>query len=150
MRALTHASILALIVLWTVAAHRGPSGFEPKRSPDKLELYAVGGDRAVWLPARFFWDALDHDPKNYCESGEPCQPYVATSIAECESRMDPYAIGKAGERGLLQVHPIHREAMRQIGLSFDSEADRIEWAVHLWRLDGETFRQWSCRWVVER
>ena len=32
---------------------------------------------------------------------------AALRVARCESRLDPRALGAAGERGLFQVHPVH-------------------------------------------
>lgn len=32
---------------------------------------------------------------------------VAIKVARCESRFDPRAVGRAGERGLFQIHPVH-------------------------------------------
>jgi hypothetical protein len=32
----------------------------------------------------------------------------AICIATLESRLDPRAVGRAGERGLFQIHPVHR------------------------------------------
>ena len=37
----------------------------------------------------------------------------------CESKMDPAAVGGAGERGIPQVHPVHFPAMARLGLSPD-------------------------------
>ena len=31
----------------------------------------------------------------------------AWAVALCESRGDPRAVGRAGERGLFQIHPVH-------------------------------------------
>ena len=67
---------------------------------------------------------------------------VAISIVQCESGYDPSAIGDAGERGSLQIHPIHRKPMAEAGLRFGWERDRWLWAVRLWREHG--FKPWSC------
>ena len=33
---------------------------------------------------------------------------AALRVARCESGFNTYAVGSAGERGLFQIHPIHR------------------------------------------
>jgi soluble lytic murein transglycosylase-like protein len=38
----------------------------------------------------------------------PADPVVATCIAWRESRLEPRAVGRLGERGLFQIHPVHR------------------------------------------
>ena len=78
----------------------------------------------------------------------PCEPIPGAmaagvvAVATCESRWDPEAVGAAGERGLLQVHPVHRQAMASAGLDYDQESDRIKWAVRLW--EGRGWTPWSC------
>jgi hypothetical protein len=37
----------------------------------------------------------------------PSSPTVALCIAWRESRLDPRAVGHAGERGIFQIHPVH-------------------------------------------
>ena len=31
----------------------------------------------------------------------------ALRVARCESNLEPWAVGRAGERGIYQIHPIH-------------------------------------------
>jgi hypothetical protein len=38
----------------------------------------------------------------------PRDPITATCIAWRESRLDPRAVGRLGERGIFQLHPVHR------------------------------------------
>jgi hypothetical protein len=67
------------------------------------------------------------------------------TVIQCESRWDTNAVGAAGELGVLQIHPIHKEAMRSLGLEYNREGDRIEFAVRLWRNSGNSWRSWSCQ-----
>lgn len=64
-------------------------------------------------------------------------------VADCESKWNPAAVGKLGERGLLQLHPTHRAAMSKAGLDYGQEVDRWKWAVRMW--EGNGWRAWSCR-----
>ena len=135
-RLATHVSILALIVLWTVAAHRGPVEREPSwyRPPAGMTLWAPGPFKrpAVLVPLQF---AL--------ESG---------AITDCEDRAREgwLAVGAAGELGPLQVHvAVHWDEMERNGLDPQDQGDLVKWSVVLWERDGQSWRQWSCRWVVE-
>ena len=64
------------------------------------------------------------------------------AVVQCESRWDTAAVGRLGERGIWQIHPIHRGAMAVGGLDYGSEHDRTIWAVNLWQQRGWT--PWSC------
>ena len=71
-------------------------------------------------------------------------------VGMCESRWTTKAIGKLGERGVLQVHPIHDQTMYNMGLDPYTERDRLTFAIHLWGYSGETWRQhwyWCSRKV---
>lgn len=67
----------------------------------------------------------------------------AVAVAQCESRFNPAAVGHAGEKGILQIHPIHRARMAEAGLDFESEADRLRYAVALWQRS--SWSPWSCK-----
>jgi len=54
---------------------------------------------------------------------EPANYKLLLAIARYESTFDPDAVGDAGERGLLQLHPIHFNAVRAAGLDPDNFAD---------------------------
>ena len=68
-------------------------------------------------------------------------------VAWCESRWgeDEDATNKVGklyELGLLQLHPIHSNDMKRLGLDFYSEPDRLHYAELLWKESG--WSKWSC------
>lgn len=63
-------------------------------------------------------------------------PLLLACIARPESGFDDSCVGAAGERGLLQVHPCHKRAMRAAGLDFADGADRIAFACQLWAARG--------------
>ena len=65
------------------------------------------------------------------------------SVMACESRFRSDAVGAAGERGLLQIHPIHQGRMEDMGLDFTKEKDRVVFANALWREQG--WRPWTCK-----
>ena len=70
--------------------------------------------------------------------------WEAVEVVQCESRWDPLAVGRFGEKGLLQLLPSHAKAMSDAGLDwYNSEGDRWRWAVRLWERYGWTL--WSCR-----
>ena len=67
----------------------------------------------------------------------------AYAVWWCESRMDDGAVGRAGERGVAQLHPIHAAEMERAGLDYDSGWDRLTWAIRLWERHG--WGPWSCK-----
>jgi hypothetical protein len=50
---------------------------------------------------------------------------LLASIAHPESHYDIHSRGNAGERGLLQIHPIHRKNFKPAGLDWDNEYDQV-------------------------
>lgn len=64
----------------------------------------------------------------------------------CESTMNPRAVGSAGERGLTQIHPIHRQRIERLGFTWDDMFDpvaNLTVAFDIYREQGA--RPWSCR-----
>ena len=53
--------------------------------------------------------------------------WLLVALARYESTFRPDAVGRAGERGLLQVHPVHFRAMRKAGLDPAKHADCTLW-----------------------
>lgn len=67
----------------------------------------------------------------------------ALNVITCESKWNTKAVGSLGERGLFQIHPIHKSRMATLGLDYDNESDRIKFAVVKWRESG--WSAWSCK-----
>lgn len=68
------------------------------------------------------------------------------SVMDCESEGFAGAVGKAGERGLMQIHPVNRPALRLAGLTWGSmfEPDsNLRFAASLWRERG--WGPWTCQ-----
>jgi hypothetical protein len=57
-------------------------------------------------------------------------------IMDCESEGDPWATGAAGERGLMQIHPIHPDS------TYDPEANLR--AAYRLSLGGTNWDAWTC------
>lgn len=66
-------------------------------------------------------------------------------VIQCESEWDVAKVGALGERGLLQLHPIHAEAMAREGLDYENEGDRLIWARALYVWHGWTPWRWCGR-----
>ena len=68
----------------------------------------------------------------------------AGQVAMCETGFRwPAPVGKAGERGSWQIHPIHFPRMTGLGLDTDSPVDLARYTVMLWERKG--WQPWSCR-----
>ena len=75
--------------------------------------------------------------------------YVWDVIIKCEtgSTYNRFSEGRAGERGLLQVHPIHIRLINSLGYSwFDmySVYPNIHVGYELYKRAGYSFAPWSC------
>jgi hypothetical protein len=81
-------------------------------------------------------------------AGEDVDPLLFAALARYESRFDPACVGGAGERGLLQIHPCHKRRMRDAGLDFDSEVDRLSFAASLYKSRG--LQPWTVRAKAQR
>jgi len=57
--------------------------------------------------------------------------WLLVAISEFETHFRLRRIGKGGERGLLQIHPIHKTSMRRAGLDFYAERDRLLFGAQL-------------------
>lgn len=75
----------------------------------------------------------------------------AVAIAHCESGgFDPAVVygprtGSAGERGVLQIHPVHRDRIRRMGLTWDAMFEpaanlRVARALY----DESGWQPWTC------
>ncbi len=64
----------------------------------------------------------------------------ATRTAFCESSLNPLDIGLAGERGLMQIHPIHLDRIQRLGYTWAQMYEvgpNLAVAYDLWREQGE-------------
>ena len=69
----------------------------------------------------------------------------AVKIAVCESGLNQYATGSAGERGIMQIHPVHAYSMTKVGFTWDSMYQwkaNIDYAYLLYSWQG--WNPWSC------
>ena len=106
------------------------------------------------LPDRLIIDVRDqreHPATRYevwaaIRDAFPPEEYVrAMLVAWCESRGDPLRVGRYGERGVMQIHPVHRPFAEALGYTWDSMLElgqNIAVAAALARRDG--FGIWSC------
>jgi hypothetical protein len=75
--------------------------------------------------------------------GDQCQK--ALSVAWCESNYNPNVVGAAGERGLMQIHPVHINNLPAYGLTWDSMFDpysNLQYAYALYSSQG--WGPWTC------
>lgn len=84
----------------------------------------------------------------------PCEmePFIKDVWFGCESK-DAYlagdpstAVGKFGERGAAQIHPVHIPTMLAMGLNFFLEHDRILYGIHLYITQGPA--PWTCSKIM--
>jgi hypothetical protein len=61
-------------------------------------------------------------------------------VAECESGLRPWEVGAAGEVGVLQIHPIHRELHAKYDLR--DPVQNMAAGLEVWRSSG--WRAWAC------
>lgn len=73
----------------------------------------------------------------------------ALKVFTCESHLNPDALGKLGERGIAQIHPVHRDMVRRMGFSWDQmfdARDNVTVALDIFEASG--WKPWSCRRVL--
>lgn len=83
-----------------------------------------------WLVYKYFPDDFDN----------------AIKVAKCESNLDNSAIGKAGEIGIFQIHPVHFKAVESLGLDLRNAEMNIIYSRILYDRNG--WRDWSCAKIV--
>ena len=67
-------------------------------------------------------------------------------IASCESKLDPRAQGAAGEKGLMQVHPIHRKRVEAMGYTWEQMTiPAFNLVVAKAIYDEQGWAPWSCQ-----
>lgn len=71
--------------------------------------------------------------------------WPGAQLVQCESRWDQYAVGRFGERGLFQVHPLWIPTINRLGWSWDDmfqPEPNVRMAAHIRRVQGLT--AWTC------
>ena len=69
----------------------------------------------------------------------------AVKVAVCESGLNQYATGSAGERGIFQIHPVHAYSMTKQGFTWDSMYQwkaNIDYAYMLYTW--QSWSPWTC------
>lgn len=69
----------------------------------------------------------------------------AMEIAYCESRFRPGKIGSLGERGVMQIHPVHIDFLYNIGYTWNQMLEvtpNVKVAYEIWELYG--WEPWAC------
>lgn len=72
----------------------------------------------------------------------------AVRVSHCETvgTFDPHSTGDAGERGLMQIHPVHKERIARMGFTWDQMYEpgpNLEVAAAIYAESG--WRPWTCR-----
>ena len=69
------------------------------------------------------------------------------AVAWCESRFYSDRVGAAGELGPMQIHPVHRQMVAEMGYAWSEVADPLVNLViaHRVFLDAGGWRPWSCK-----
>ena len=123
---------------------------EPYRPPAGMVLWSNGGNLPPTLVPEAFARGATYAHIEVCGIElSPCNK--RPSLIECESNGDPNAVGKAGERGLFQVHPVNLDIVLQMHYTWDDMFNpkaNLEVALEIWKRSGGSFRQWSCMSAV--
>lgn len=121
------------------ATARGGSVEVRAESSEAVEPAAAGGSTVAPLapstPRALTyedWLAVKHFPAS--------EQMRAFYVQQCESRGQDEAVGRAGEVGRFQIHPIHFERFADLDLTDPEDNGRA--AVELWGEAG--WRAWSC------
>lgn len=83
------------------------------------------------------------------QAGAPVSEAMRVVHCETGGTYNTRAVGAAGERGLLQVHPIHRPTIAVLGMTWDDMFD--PWAnarFGLWLYQRQGWQPWSCARIV--
>lgn len=113
----------------SIAVERRPSGEVVVTNPPEVPVETVPGSGLEALICSYPWD---------------CGEWIGR--IRCESTMNPRAVGSAGERGLTQIHPIHRQRIERLGFTWDDMFDpaaNLTVAFDIYSEQGA--RPWSCR-----
>ena len=74
--------------------------------------------------------------------GPRCAPAVRVALCETGGTLDPLARGRAGERGLFQIHPIHFRWLDEARLWLPGYNSLIAWRLSR---GGRDWSAWTCR-----
>jgi len=111
------AGLVAAAVLSPVAGQVSPRGFLPAPTADRAAAASWGASMSRSEPRRPARPEACNQGRARWTRAEvvcairrvfPADPSTALCIAWRESRLDPHATGRLGERGLFQLHPVHR------------------------------------------
>lgn len=72
-------------------------------------------------------------------------------VSWCESGHNPLAVGAIGERGLMQIAPVHIPRINRLGFTWNDMFEptaNILVAIDIW-LDTESWAAWSCKPVLD-
>ena len=72
--------------------------------------------------------------------GSRCGP--AIRVATCESRLNPFALGSQGERGIFQLHPVHFGWLNEDRLWEPRYNAR---AAYILSKGGRNWSHWTCK-----
>lgn len=120
-------TIIAFLTALSAYAADVPTLPEPSSTPFLMERVEVLSQ------AELYGLALE-------VSGSPSWASVADDVFWCESRGHVTAVGRAGEVGLAQIHPIHVRLHQRFNLFDPYENLMAAWA--LWQRAG--WGIWSC------
>ena len=120
-------------------AWRSPQTVYATLSDSQIRALEIDSGEVPWEGLNILQDftALTLDPE-----------FGATfrSVMECESGGDPLAVGALGERGVLQLHPIHRQLVERMGYAWGDMfqlGPNILVAEAIWK--ESEWQPWSCK-----
>lgn len=136
------AIVISLVVILTDSAEAAP--------PDAD--WSDGGVTITYgqIVDGYGWGVIgDSEGQSIIVPAEFAKGYLP--VAWCESRYDNEAVGKAGERGLLQIMELHIARIRRLGFTWDQMFEAIPNALvglDIWK-DSQSWRAWSCAYAVK-
>ena len=134
---------------------KGVDGFMASKSIIKGDIYQGDGTEqgvvfAEAVPLEEQAKLPPEDIKEYIKWVFGKHGDEALAIVNCESRFHPNSVGGVGERGLFQVHPIHRKRIERLGYSWDDMFNpykNVNVAYDIFKEQG--WNPWTCKRVLE-
>lgn len=114
----------------SMAIEQTPSGEIVVTNPPEAPIEAVPEGELEALICSYDWDCG-----------------TALRVAACESTMNPGAISPGGDMGLMQVNPVHRGRVADMGYEWEHLLDpavNLEVAWSIYADAGHSWRPWSC------